>query len=363
MVDGEEEEEEALSSPPPVYPQRDLVPLRFQTPKRKSLSELHLKSFKEKCLFHQSINCCCAPQADPSIMITGFGLRNVDSVQRAIHAHELEKQASMPETVDEIEEEKTSKSTSQTTSFKSETETTQTESPAVSIMSVDKKLEYLLGIETPLAEEHAPFIAPEIQEEMSIYIKDGAEGMRLAQRYLRTHKIFQFFKFLISLLLSEMPENPIDFLLQLLDKLLLYRSGISNPVVLFEKKHIEALFNLMDRMRTGSIDLQQYNIGMQTLGICIYNKNPPMSEDCTVPKEFFINEAYECQIDILNDLIYVHDKSHKDYKPPLMLKTPPPSLQGQSYTDFGVPTVVNPSFYHFLIKTKPQEVESLGTQG
>lgn len=102
--------------------------------------------------------------------------------------------------------------------------------------------------------------------------------MRGARNYLRQHKIFEFFRFLIAHMLSELPENPIQFLIDLLDKCLLYRSGFGNPPLLFEKKHLgrclfnnldfslnvyitEQLFYLMDRMRTGFIEMEQYEVG------------------------------------------------------------------------------------------------------
>lgn len=64
------------------------------------------------------------------------------------------------------------------------------------------------------------------------------QAMRKARRYLRKHKIFEFFQFLIAHLLSEAPDNPIQFLIDLLDKCLLYRAGFGNPPLLFEKPHI-----------------------------------------------------------------------------------------------------------------------------
>lgn len=48
---------------------------------------------------------------------------------------------------------------------------------------------------------------------------------------------------------------------------------------MYERKHIEKLFDLMDRMQTGFIDMKQYTTGMQTLGICTYNEFPERTDD------------------------------------------------------------------------------------
>lgn len=47
----------------------------------------------------------------------------------------------------------------------------------------------------------------------------------------------------------------------------------------------------MDPMRNGYIELEQYKIGMHTLGVCSYNQNPPSNGDGTINKEYFVDEA------------------------------------------------------------------------
>ncbi|CAH0548043.1 unnamed protein product [Brassicogethes aeneus] len=339
-------------------PQRDLIPLREQKPPRKSLTELYLKELKEKSIFDQVLGeCCCSPgRPAPSMLVSGFGMRNWESLQNALLADELARRAR--EAGDEEEEHEEGSHSipmpSYSTSSKSGemSETTQTESLSGSTIQTERKrLEYLMGLDT--AGEEVPKVVVELPEESEQDLITGrTEMMRKAQRYLRTHRIFEFFQFMITLMLSERPDDPIHFLLQLLDKLLLFRSGIGPVVVLYEKKHLEQLFHLMDRMRTGFIERSQYEIGMKTLGICIYDKNPPLSSECMVSKDFFVDEAYECQIDILNDLIYTNK-----IKTPPQLKTPPPSKVGlaaslQSMSSFGSPYVVSPSFYQFLTKKK-----------
>lgn len=87
----------------------------------------------------------------------------------------------------------------------------------------------------------------------------------------------------------------------------------------------------MDRMRTGYIDQNQYKTGMITLGICGYNKEPPLAENGMVEKEFFVEEAFDCEVRLLEDMIrrrWIREQPPKEGKrpphPPLDLPTPEP---------------------------------------
>lgn len=79
--------------------------------------------------------------------------------------------------------------------------------------------------------------------------------------------------------------------MDLLDKCLMYRSGFGEAPLLYNKEHIQQLFLLMDPMITNFIEIDQYVTGMKTLGYCSYNKNPPLSPEGMVSKDFFLEEA------------------------------------------------------------------------
>ncbi|GJQ67964.1 hypothetical protein Trydic_g16720 [Trypoxylus dichotomus] len=199
-----------------------------------------------------------------------------------------------------------------------------------------KELNYLMGLSTECEEkegreEEGEGGSQRSAEDMdNVYVDEKeeisgeTEAMRQAQRYLRVHRIFEFYQFLVAHLLSAAPENPINFLLDLLDRCIIYRAGLGNPPLLYDKKHLTALFNLMDRMRTGYIDKDQYVVGMKTLGICSFNPDPPTTEDM-VHKDFFVEEAYENLVSMLNDILrrrWIYFST----QPPSM-KTPPPTPQ------------------------------------
>lgn len=87
----------------------------------------------------------------------------------------------------------------------------------------------------------------------------------------------------------------------------------------------------MDRMQTGFIDRKQYATGMQTLGICTYNEFPERTDDGIniinhlsstlsliyfnflglISKPVFVEEAYEAEVAIFNDLIKKRPEKNK----------------------------------------------------
>ena len=54
-----------------------------------------------------------------------------------------------------------------------------------------------------------------------------------AQAYLSERKIFELFNYLIGHLLVDEPADPIEYLFDLLDKCMLFRSGLCEPPLLF----------------------------------------------------------------------------------------------------------------------------------
>lgn len=234
-----------------------------------------------------------------SILITGFGMRNLKSLQDLLAAEEkrlyelyLREQEML------ARQAKRSPETTPPTSKKSDDKVSETMTDKGSVGDV--RLQYLMGLEEQATEEFAPeehVYGPREDFEYSTSV-----CMRKAQKYLRAHRIFDFFQFIIAQLLSSTPDNPIQFILELLNKCLLYRTGVAKPPTLYERKHFEQLFYLMDRMNTGYIDMEQYRQGMKTFGICAYNPTPAAESD-GVSKETFIEEVEEAQLALFDDLI------------------------------------------------------------
>ncbi|XP_022911373.1 uncharacterized protein [Onthophagus taurus] len=144
-------------------------------------------------------------------------------------------------------------------------------------------------------------------------------AMVVAQKYLRLHRIFELYQFLIAHLLSALPENPIQFLLDLLDNCLSFRTGLTMPPLLYQKKHLEALFKMMDRMGSGYIDLEQYKAGMKSIGVCMVKEELLENPLIAIDKKTFVDDALIALESILIDIL--RRKYMKDENVPT---TPPP---------------------------------------
>lgn len=169
-------------------------------------------------------------------------------------------------------------------------------------------IEYLLGLEKLQGEVEAltdEFVVHEESSKADDFKLSSSKRMQEAQLYLLQHKIFDFFQFIVAHLLSASPDNPITFIMELLNRCLLYRSRLGQPPILYEKKHLDQLFNMMDRMRTGSIAPDQYKKAITSLGICDFNEHPLTNNEGFVTKRIFTEEAYKAQVIYFHELVKV----------------------------------------------------------
>lgn len=58
------------------------------------------------------------------------------------------------------------------------------------------------------------------------------------QDYLNKKNIFDIFHFLLSHVIVQQPTNPIQYLYELLDDFILFRSGLKNPRLLWTKRYV-----------------------------------------------------------------------------------------------------------------------------
>lgn len=205
-----------------------------------------------------------------------------------------------------------SKKIETTLSTISSTTGTETERPIPDEQKEKLCIEYLLGLEDTHGEAEALYEGFPLQqriEESQEFKLSSSKAMREAQMYLIQHRIFDFFQLIVTHLISASPENPITFIMEYLNKCLLYRSQYGKPPILYEKKHLEQLFNMMDRMGNGFIEMNQYKRGIQSLGICDFNQHPKTNFEGHISKCVFIDEAYRAQVFYFNELVGV-TKTH-----------------------------------------------------
>jgi hypothetical protein len=102
------------------------------------------------------------------------------------------------------------------------------------------------------------------------------EGVKMKTLdYFYDHKIFQLFNFLMTHLLAHTPDDPVSFLVDLVERCLRYRDGTredttdtesqeeSKPPLVFEDQHILSVYTALDPLLEGSISYSQYLAGMQ----------------------------------------------------------------------------------------------------
>lgn len=163
---------------------------------------------------------------DSTILITGFGLRNLQSLQDALQHDEDKK---MKELYMTKSKESCPSQTQTSLSHGSFSEyygsmpqseaMSQTE-PSISSASRTSqkssgliKLEYLMGITTEgegegVQEDRVKPLDDILYDDDQRIVEEltgTTEAMKQAQKYLKSHKIFEFFQFLIANMLSNLP--------------------------------------------------------------------------------------------------------------------------------------------------------------
>ncbi|XP_034939169.1 uncharacterized protein [Chelonus insularis] len=117
-----------------------------------------------------------------------------------------------------------------------------------------------------------------------------------AEDYLRKRKIYELTNFLISHLLVDEPDDPIEYLGDLLEKCMFFKHGLGNPPLIFTDRHINGIFSSFDQGQSDAITLDQYREAMKLLGISQYDENPPECTPGYINKETFSTEAIKAVI-------------------------------------------------------------------
>lgn len=155
-----------------------------------------------------------ATKAAPSILVTGFGLRNIASLQEALEAEEHLKLKQIYRTqekgsITSSDGSKISISTvaSSGSSAKRAGSTSETQTD-VSLESKQKsRIKYLMGLGADGEEEActADLDIAVLQPALEHTEAPMSDAMKRAAKYLRVHKIFEFYQFIIAHLLGAMP--------------------------------------------------------------------------------------------------------------------------------------------------------------
>ncbi|XP_044733488.1 uncharacterized protein LOC123296092 [Chrysoperla carnea] len=133
--------------------------------------------------------------------------------------------------------------------------------------------------------------------------EDESEGDKIIIAYFKQHKIQELFHTLLTHMLIKMPDDPVQYLICLLERFNLYVTGeIQEPPLVFRRRHIESIFQAMDIFDSGTITVNQYFSGSKTMGI--FTKELPVcNKDGLIKKEEFFKNAYSGQLTMVNEIV------------------------------------------------------------
>ena len=113
-----------------------------------------------------------------------------------------------------------------------------------------------------------------------------------AMKYLKEHKIIDFFENLTAALVYEKPDDPRDFAMKFIEKLQKSQNDpdIDAPCPM-DESNLESVFGMLDITKTGYITRTQYLKAMESLGVIKFNYDPLGCEFNKINKDTFIREA------------------------------------------------------------------------
>ncbi|XP_023943366.1 uncharacterized protein LOC112049631 [Bicyclus anynana] len=87
------------------------------------------------------------------------------------------------------------------------------------------------------------------------------------ESYLREYRIPELIRYLLTMILAHLPNNPISYLEKLLDACMLFRAGHGVAPVLYENRHLEAVIKSFDPGQRGWLNGGQAQRVYTTLGL------------------------------------------------------------------------------------------------
>ncbi|XP_060083414.1 EF-hand calcium-binding domain-containing protein 10-like [Ylistrum balloti] len=112
-----------------------------------------------------------------------------------------------------------------------------------------------------------------------------------ARQYLESHRVLELFNNLTSQLIYNRPEEPKNFMIDVLEKLQKAKMTKMDFPCLFDDTNIQSVFGMLDPTNRGCITAQQYSAALTTLGVKNFDESPEGSSDDRITFETFLKEA------------------------------------------------------------------------
>ncbi|NXU51245.1 EFC10 protein, partial [Turnix velox] len=117
----------------------------------------------------------------------------------------------------------------------------------------------------------------------------SAAGEQQCREYLERHRLPELFQRLSELLLYYRPENPREFLLEVLEKVKAGKEAEGEYPFLMDETNLEAMFQLLDVVGQGRITAAQYREALKTLGLS--TEDLQLGDDENITLEVFKEEV------------------------------------------------------------------------
>ena len=124
-----------------------------------------------------------------------------------------------------------------------------------------------------------------------------------ANGYLTSKNIPELFSFLVEHLLAHEPDDPVEFLISLLDRCKMFREATAEPPLLFSERDVESIFEAMDPGKVGTISMDQYKTSMATLAVWEHLGTPVTDEQGRVSKQAFVENFIESLVTMLKNIL------------------------------------------------------------
>ncbi|VDM17169.1 unnamed protein product [Hydatigera taeniaeformis] len=112
-----------------------------------------------------------------------------------------------------------------------------------------------------------------------------------AERYLSEKRIPELLHNLTSLVIFNKPENPLSYMVSILERLKAAQHGRGDNPFIFTLANAESIFYMLDPNMRGYITYEQYKHGLETLGISEFDIMPRGVGQNAITKEVFLDEA------------------------------------------------------------------------
>ncbi|XP_022821364.1 uncharacterized protein LOC111352904 [Spodoptera litura] len=86
------------------------------------------------------------------------------------------------------------------------------------------------------------------------------------EEYLRERRIPELIRFILAKIIAANPSDPANYIVNLLEQCMLFRSGYGKPPVLYEDRHLKAIIKSFDPGDRGWLSAGQFRRAYITLG-------------------------------------------------------------------------------------------------